>query len=77
LICSVYTRDLRRAFVFGKALRSGIVNINETPDYWEAHVPYGGAAGTSSGLGRLGGMNTLREMLDVRSMIIDLGAEGR
>lgn len=76
LICSVYTRSLRRAFVFGHDLRSGIVNINETPNYWEAHVPYGGAAATNSGLGRLGGMNTLKEMLDVRSMIIDLGTDG-
>lgn len=76
LICSVYTRSLRRAFVFGNELRSGIVNINETPNYWEAHVPYGGASGTNSGLGRLGGVNTLREMLDVRSLIIDLGTDG-
>lgn len=75
LISSVYTRSLHRAFKFGERLRSGIVNINETPDYWESHIPYGGASGTNSGLGRLGGMNTLREMMDVRSMIIDLGRE--
>ena len=77
LICSVYTQSLNRAFVFGERLRTGIVNINETPDYWETQVPYGGVAGKQSGIGRLGGPNTLREMMDVRSLIIDLGKDDR
>jgi succinate-semialdehyde dehydrogenase/glutarate-semialdehyde dehydrogenase len=77
LICSVYTRSLKRAFVFGERLRTGIVNINETPDYWETQVPYGGVAGKHSGIGRLGGPNTLREMMDVRALIIDLGKDER
>jgi succinate-semialdehyde dehydrogenase/glutarate-semialdehyde dehydrogenase len=75
LISSVYTRSLRRAFFFGENVQTGIVNINETPDYWESHIPYGGASGKRSGIGRLGGANTLREMSEVRSMIIDLGSE--
>jgi succinate-semialdehyde dehydrogenase/glutarate-semialdehyde dehydrogenase len=76
LICSVYTKNLKAAFHFGERLRTGIVNINETPDYWETHIPYGGVAGKRSGIGRLGGMNTLREMMDIRSMIIDLEKGG-
>jgi acyl-CoA reductase-like NAD-dependent aldehyde dehydrogenase len=75
LISSVYTGSLRRAFFYGENIETGIVNINETPDYWESHIPYGGASGKRSGIGRLGGLNTLREMSDIRSMIIDLGAE--
>jgi acyl-CoA reductase-like NAD-dependent aldehyde dehydrogenase len=75
LICSVYTRNLKRAFVVAERLRTGIVNVNETPDYWETPIPYGGVAGKRSGLGRLGGPNTLREMMDVRGMIIDLGKD--
>lgn len=72
LIASVYTKNITAAFYVGERLRTGVVNINETPDYWESHVPYGGRAGTGSGRGRLGGMNTLREVMDLRSMAIDL-----
>lgn len=76
LICSVYTRNLKAAFHFGERLRTGIVNINETPDYWETPVPYGGVAGRQSGIGRLGGMHTIKEMMDQRGMIIDLEKGG-
>ena len=76
LIASVYTRNLKAAFHFGERLRTGIVNINETPDYWETPVPYGGVAGRQSGLGRLGGMHTIKEMMDQRGMIIDLEKGG-
>ena len=76
LICSVYTRNLKAAFHFGERLRTGIVNINETPDYWETPVPYGGVAGRNSGIGRLGGMHTIKEMMDQRGMIIDLDKGG-
>ena len=76
LICSVYTKNLKAAFYYGERLRTGIVNINETPDYWEIHVPYGGVAGKQSGIGRLGGMSALREMVDVRTLIIDLDKGG-
>jgi succinate-semialdehyde dehydrogenase/glutarate-semialdehyde dehydrogenase len=76
LICSVYTKNLKAAFHFGERLRTGIVNINETPDYWETPVPYGGVAGRQSGIGRLGGMHTIKEMMDQRGMIIDLEKGG-
>jgi len=76
LISSVYTRNLKAAFYFGERLRTGIVNINETPDYWETPVPYGGVAGRQSGIGRLGGMHTIKEMMDQRGMIIDLDKGG-
>lgn len=76
LICSVYTKNLKAAFHAAEHLRTGIVNINETPDYWEIHVPYGGVAGKQSGIGRLGGMSALKEMVDVRTMIIDLDKGG-
>jgi len=31
------------------------VNINEGTNYWEPHLPFGGRAGSQSGLGRVGG----------------------
>lgn len=76
LISAVYTRNLKAAFLFGESLRTGIVNINETPNYWETPIPYGGASGRKSGLGRLGGPNTIREVMEQRAMLLDLEKGG-
>ena len=43
--------DLRLA----ESARAGWVNINEGTNYWESHLPFGGRAGSQSGLGRVGG----------------------
>ncbi len=72
LAASVFTKDLKKAHTFGDELRTGIVNINAPSCYWELHIPFGGASGKNSGIGRIGGSNTLREMTDVKTVIIDL-----
>jgi acyl-CoA reductase-like NAD-dependent aldehyde dehydrogenase len=76
LISSVYTKNLKAAYWFGERIRTGIVNINETPDYWETPIPYGGVAGRKSGLGRLGGPNTIREVMDQRAILMDIEKGG-
>ena len=76
LISSVYTRNLKAAYWFGERIRTGIVNINETPDYWETPIPYGGVAGRKSGLGRLGGINSIREVMDQRAILMDIEKGG-
>ncbi len=76
LISSVYTRNLKAAYWFGERIRTGIVNINETPDYWETPIPYGGVAGRKSGVGRLGGPNTIREVMDQRAILFDIEKGG-
>jgi acyl-CoA reductase-like NAD-dependent aldehyde dehydrogenase len=72
LAASVFTRDLSKAFTFGEKLRTGLVNINSASCYWELHLPFGGASGKSSGLGRLGGKHTLREVTDVKTITFDI-----
>lgn len=72
LAASVFTRDLSRAFNFGEKLRAGLVNINSASCYWELHLPFGGASGKASGLGRLGGKHTLREVTDVKTITFDI-----
>lgn len=72
LAASVFTRDLSRAFSFGEKLRVGLVNINSASCYWELHLPFGGASGKASGLGRLGGKHTLREVTDVKTITFDI-----
>jgi acyl-CoA reductase-like NAD-dependent aldehyde dehydrogenase len=76
LISAVYTRSLKAAYWFGERIRTGIVNINETPNYWETPIPYGGVAGRKSGLGRLGGPNTIREVMDQRAILMDIEKGG-
>lgn len=72
LAASVFTRDLSRAFAFGEKLRAGLVNVNSASCYWELHLPFGGASGKASGLGRLGGKHTLREVTDVKTITFDI-----
>lgn len=76
LISSVYTRNLKAAYWFGERIRTGIVNINETPNHWETPIPYGGVAGRKSGIGRLGGPNTIREVMDQRAILMDIEKGG-
>ena len=55
LLTAVWTRDLARGLRFAEAVDAGWVNINESTNYWESHLPFGGRAGKSSGVGRVGG----------------------
>lgn len=74
LVSAVFTTSLSRAFWFAERLRTGIVNVNDSTNYWELHIPFGGASGTRSGVGRLGGKHTLLEMTDLRTICLDVRA---
>jgi len=73
LVAAVWTSNAGRAFRVAESLRTGIVNVNESTSYWEIHIPFGGGSGTGSGIGRLGGMHTLREMTDLKTITLDIG----
>jgi acyl-CoA reductase-like NAD-dependent aldehyde dehydrogenase len=70
LVGAVFTRDLGRAFRIAEGVRCGVFNVNESTNYWELHVPYGGVRG--SGSGRIGGQHSLWEMTDLKTVIIDV-----
>lgn len=74
LVGAVFTRDLSRAHRFAEALRTGIVVVNDFTDYWELHIPFGGASGTRSGVGRIGGKHAIMEMSDLKTICMDIGA---
>jgi succinate-semialdehyde dehydrogenase/glutarate-semialdehyde dehydrogenase len=74
LQAAVYTRSLRRAFRYVEHLRVGNVVVNDSTDYWEAHEPFGGAAGTRSGWGRIGGRYTMLDLTDLKTVVLDTGA---
>src|ERR687897_861869 len=73
LQAAVYTSNLKRAFRYLDNLRVGNVVVNDSTDYWEAHEPFGGASGTSSGWGRIGGRYTMLDMTDLKTVVLDVG----
>lgn len=72
LASSVWSSSASKAFRIAENLRTGIVNINDSSTYWEIHIPFGGGSGTYSGLGRLGGMQTLLEMTEIKTITFDV-----
>jgi succinate-semialdehyde dehydrogenase/glutarate-semialdehyde dehydrogenase len=73
LQAAVYTSSLSRAFRFADALEVGNVVVNDSTDYWEAHEPFGGASGTKTGWGRIGGRYTMLDMTDLSTVVLDVG----
>jgi acyl-CoA reductase-like NAD-dependent aldehyde dehydrogenase len=73
LQAAVYTSDLSRAFRYLDNLRVGNVVVNDSTDYWEAHEPFGGAAGTKTGWGRIGGRYTMLDMTDLKTIVLHVG----
>ena len=72
LQAAVYTSSLKRAFRYVDNLRVGNVVVNDSTDYWEAHEPFGGASGTQSGWGRIGGRYTMLDMSDLKTVVLDV-----
>jgi succinate-semialdehyde dehydrogenase/glutarate-semialdehyde dehydrogenase len=73
LLSAVFTGDLRRGLRFAEAVRTGWVNVNEGTNYWESHLPFGGRAGSRSGVGRVGGRFSMERLTELKTIIIDLG----
>jgi acyl-CoA reductase-like NAD-dependent aldehyde dehydrogenase len=73
LQAAVYTKSLKRAFHYLDNLQVGNIVVNDSTDYWEAHEPFGGAAGTRTGWGRIGGRYTMLDMTDLRTVVLDVG----
>jgi len=73
LLTAVWTRDLARGLRFAEAVDAGWVNINESTNYWESHLPFGGRAGTSSGVGRVGGSQVLEAFTEPKTVVLSIG----
>jgi succinate-semialdehyde dehydrogenase/glutarate-semialdehyde dehydrogenase len=72
LQAAVFTSSLSRAFRFAEELRCGSVIVNDSTDYFESSMPFGGAAGTRTGWGRVGGLYQLADMTDLRCTIFHI-----
>jgi acyl-CoA reductase-like NAD-dependent aldehyde dehydrogenase len=70
LLAAIYTGDLRKGLRYAEEVHSGLVNINETTNYWENHLPFGGRAGTDSGSGRVGGRYPFDVLTELQTVVI-------
>jgi succinate-semialdehyde dehydrogenase/glutarate-semialdehyde dehydrogenase len=73
LLTAVFTKDLARGLRFAEAVRAGWVNVNESSNYWESHLPFGGRAGSQSGVGRVGGRFSLDTFTELKTVLVNLG----
>jgi succinate-semialdehyde dehydrogenase/glutarate-semialdehyde dehydrogenase len=70
LLAAIFTGDVMAGLRFADSVRTGLVNINETTNYWENHLPFGGRAGTDSGTGRVGGRYALERLTELQTIVI-------
>ncbi len=73
LLSAVFTRDLTRGLRFAEAVRTGWVNINASSNHWESHLPFGGRAGSRSGVGRVGGRYAMETFTEPKTVIVNMG----
>jgi succinate-semialdehyde dehydrogenase/glutarate-semialdehyde dehydrogenase len=68
LQAAVFTSSLAKDFWYTDRVRSGTVVVNDSTDFWETFRPFGGAAGTETGWGRV----RLEEFTVLQTVVIDL-----
>ena len=73
LLSAIFTRDLAKGLHFADHARTGWVNVNESSNYWETHLPFGGRAGTASGIGRVGGAAPLEAFSELQTVVLSAG----
>ncbi len=70
LLAAIFTADLQAGLEFADRVHTGWVNVNESSNYWEAHLPFGGRAGTDSGLGRVGGSHVMQSFTELQTVVL-------
>jgi len=70
LLSAIFTRDLAKGLRFADAVRTGWVNVNESSNYWETHLPFGGRSGTASGIGRVGGSAPMESFTELQTVVV-------
>jgi succinate-semialdehyde dehydrogenase/glutarate-semialdehyde dehydrogenase len=70
LLAAIFTRDLAKGLRFADEVRTGWVNINDSSNYWESHLPFGGRAGTASGIGRVGGSAPMEAFTELQTVVV-------
>jgi succinate-semialdehyde dehydrogenase/glutarate-semialdehyde dehydrogenase len=74
LMAAVFTADLGAGLRFAESVHMGLVNINETTNYWEPHLPWGGSGRSNSGIGRVGGRYPIDTLTELQTVLIRSGS---
>jgi len=69
LSAAVFTKDMSKAMNAVKRINAGTVVINDTNQWFEPHVAFGGYKW--SGMGRQGGIHSLKEFSQVKTIVVD------
>ncbi len=77
LLAAIFTGDLQRGLEFADRVRTGWVNINESTNYWEPHLPFGGRAGSDSGIGRVVGAHVMHSFTELQTVVMTPAARPR
>jgi acyl-CoA reductase-like NAD-dependent aldehyde dehydrogenase len=72
LTVAVFTENLKRGLKIAEELRSGTVVINNSTNWFEYHIAFGGGAGSKSGFGRVGGRFGLERFTEYKTIFADL-----
>jgi succinate-semialdehyde dehydrogenase/glutarate-semialdehyde dehydrogenase len=70
LLSAIFTRDLAKGLRYADAVRTGWVNVNESSNYWETHLPFGGRSGSASGIGRVGGSAPMEAFTELQTVVL-------
>jgi acyl-CoA reductase-like NAD-dependent aldehyde dehydrogenase len=70
LLSAIFTRDLAQGLRYADEVKTGWVNINDSTNYWEAHLPFGGRSGTASGIGRVGGTAPMESFTELQTVVV-------
>jgi acyl-CoA reductase-like NAD-dependent aldehyde dehydrogenase len=70
LLAGIFTADLSKGLTFADSVRTGWVNINESTNYWESHLPFGGRSGSGSGIGRVGGAQVMHSFTELQTIVV-------
>ena len=70
LLAAIFTANLEDGLEFADRVHTGWVNVNESSNYWEAHLPFGGRAGTDSGIGRVGGSHVMQWFTELQTVVL-------
>jgi succinate-semialdehyde dehydrogenase/glutarate-semialdehyde dehydrogenase len=69
LMAAIFTGDLAAGMRYADSVHMGLVNINETTNYWEPHLPWGGSARSQSGIGRVGGAHAMDVLTELQTVL--------
>jgi succinate-semialdehyde dehydrogenase/glutarate-semialdehyde dehydrogenase len=70
LLAAIFTGDMAAGLQFADRVRTGWVNINESSNYWESHLPFGGRSGSDSGIGRVGGPHVMHSFTELQTVVL-------